>query len=243
MAILSYGQVGWRSASIPSTSSLSANLYAVYKAESNANDSLGLYNGTAYGGLTYTSGKSGNAFSFNGTNSYILLPQNSMRFTNSFSVSMWTYTTANQSALKGLFGDYYYGTSDHGYTFGVTNTNKVQVFALGTGSVGVGFNSTLTLSNNQWNHIVILWDKVNTTWKLYINNVLSDTYTNAAASSILYAVGSNRTNIGAINSSPSGVGSVFNGLIDEVYVYTGVLSPSSVSSLYNSGTGKFYPTF
>ena len=54
-----------------SSNPLNINLYAVYKAESNANDSLGTYNGTAQAGLTYSAGKSGNAFVFNGTNAFV----------------------------------------------------------------------------------------------------------------------------------------------------------------------------
>jgi len=51
-------------------STLNNSLYAVYNAENNANDGLGFYNGTAIGGITYTAGKIGNAFTFNGTNAY-----------------------------------------------------------------------------------------------------------------------------------------------------------------------------
>jgi len=61
-------------ASSGAKSTLLNNLFAVYKAESNANDSLGVYNGTANGGVTYSAGKSGNAFTFNGTTAYVSLP-------------------------------------------------------------------------------------------------------------------------------------------------------------------------
>jgi hypothetical protein len=44
-------------------------------------DALNTYNGTAQGGLTYGVGKVGTAFQFNGSNSVVSLPTNSMNFT------------------------------------------------------------------------------------------------------------------------------------------------------------------
>jgi hypothetical protein len=56
-------------------------LYAAYNADNNTNDALNTYNGTAIGGLTYSTGKINQAFQFNGTNSLVSLPTNSMKFT------------------------------------------------------------------------------------------------------------------------------------------------------------------
>ncbi len=241
MWIARTGIVASSSGSIP----LSTGLHAVFKAESNANDSLGAYNGTAQGGLTYSTGKENNAFVFNGTNSYVYLPNDSMRFTDSFSISCWTYTTVNQSSFKSLISDYYYSSTDYGYSFYIDSANKVGLFFVGAGGVGNGIVSTATLSNNTWNHLVITWDKANTTWKAYINGGFDSSLTTAMASTITYAPGSNRTNIGTSNSSPtSGIGAgVFNGKIDEMYLWNRTLTASEVTTLYNSGTGKFYPTF
>ena len=206
------------------------------------NDALGTNNGTAQGGLTYGVGKVGTAFQFNGTNSYILLPRNSLRFTNSFSVSLWTYSTANQTGNKGLFSDYYY-PGDLGYTAYITTSNKVEVFFKGGYSINQSFTSNSSLSNNQWNNIVISWDKINTQWKMYINGVLDYTYTNGNANLIQYQsdIYENRTNIGAINSADSFAGNIFNGSIDAFNTWNKVLTQSEVTELYNSGNGKQYP--
>ena len=83
-----------------SLASLTTSLYAVYKAESNANDSLGTYNGSAIGGVTYTTGKSGNAFTLNGTTSNVQLPDNSLNFTGDFSISIWI----NPTSVSGFSG-------------------------------------------------------------------------------------------------------------------------------------------
>jgi hypothetical protein len=217
---------------------LLTDLYAVYKAESNANDSLGAYNGTAQGGLTYSTGKSGNAFTFNGVNSYIQLPNNSMRFTNSFSVSFWLKTTSNQVTARGLFSDYYYGSQSWGYFVDINTSNYIRVYWYN--NIDNVFTSSSPIALNQWNNIIVVWDKLTTNWKLYVNGTLSNQLTSVNADNITYAVGSDRTNIGTYNSSGT---DCLNGSMDEIYVYNKVLSSTDVTALYNSGTGKFYPTF
>jgi len=166
-------------------------------------------------------------------------------FTDSFSMSFWTYTTVNQSGYRALISDYYYSSIDYGYAFSIDSGNKVSIFLVGAGGVPYGITSVATLSNNQWNNIIVVWDKANTNVKLYVNGILDTSLTTALASTITYAVGSNRTNIGTSNSSPtSGIGAgVFNGKIDEMYLWNRTLKASEVTTLHNSGTGKFYPTF
>ena len=88
-------------------STLLDNLVSVYKAESNANDSLGAYNGTAIGGLTYTGGKSGNAFQFNGTNSYVSIPNTTahLDFTGDFSISFWVNYNTTAASVEAFFSN------------------------------------------------------------------------------------------------------------------------------------------
>ena len=70
--------------------SLKTSLVASYNGESNANDSFGTNNGSPQGGLTYGTGKIGNAFQFDGVNDYVALPNNSLNsLTSDFSVSGW----------------------------------------------------------------------------------------------------------------------------------------------------------
>ena len=98
------------------SSSLNTSLFAAYNGESNANDSFGSNNGTPRGGLTYTTGKIGDAFQFNGTTSYVELPNtsNQFNFTGDFSVSTWI-NTPNYTSHRMIFsnlsqgGTYGYG--------------------------------------------------------------------------------------------------------------------------------------
>ncbi len=71
--------------------------------QSNALDIVGTNNGTLYGNVTYTNASYSNAFSFDGSNSYISFGTNAGNFgTNNFSVDFWMETTAtNQQAVIG----------------------------------------------------------------------------------------------------------------------------------------------
>lgn len=236
-------------------STLLTNLYAVYKAENNANDSLGGYNGTAQGGLTYSTGKSGNAFTFNGTNAYVSLPDNSMNFTGDFTISLWVYPVsgANQHILNNRA--FTSGTINKGWGLGINNisgaqTSKVTWFqGIGPGTTqytGWEYRTT-SLTLNAWNHILIYrvsgvntYCEVNrilqspTIFGTGANVTLDPTY-HTTQKNILGAV---ITLAGVVSSySPSGT------MVDEMYIWNRQLTSQEKTDLYNSGTGNFYPTF
>lgn len=227
-----------------SSNPLNTNLYAVYKAESNANDSLGNYNGTAVGGLTYSAGKSGNAFTFNGTNTYISLPD-SFKFSdsgqNAFSISLWGYLINPGTIASGLFTNVIQnGPNLYGWM--IWHYNEQIYFNRYDGINGYSINTgTPLISMNTWSHIVI--SRKNGASKLYVNGNLlaSDSTTaNTAYTTTHYPT------IGARQSYLIPVYDWFcanNSKIDEVNVYNKELTATEVTNLYNSGTGKFYPTF
>lgn len=127
-------------------SPLLTSLYTVYKAENNANDSFGTNNGTAQGGLTYSTGKSGNAFTFNGTNAHVLMPVNSMKKTT-FSMNFWIFNPSAQSTT--IFTDFGNDGTNKGFYLDLTNlsshtirfvafNSSVNIIALNA-SGGIGF--------------------------------------------------------------------------------------------------------
>lgn len=224
-----------------SSSTLSIGLYAVYKAESNTNDSLLNYNGTPYGGLTYTAGKSGNAFTFNGTNAYVQLPNNSFNsiLSGDFSIGMWVNTTS-LSSFQTLFSNFKSdgGGVYHGIILGInSNQFRLQIY---NNTTEVLLQAGFSITTNTWNHIVIT-RKYSTGTKIYVNGSLNTSNTNVTnpdVVALMYA------NIGAyMNASgvPSGEYMSNGSKIDEVNVWNKELTSTEVTDLYNSGTGKFYP--
>jgi len=218
-------------------STLLTGLYAVYKAENNANDSLLNYNGTAQGGLTYTAGKSGNAFTFNGTNAYVSLPNNSLNIPGDFSVSFWinaqsfpggSYSVINSVNLSSIYYGWQIYLTANGITFDYYN-GTTSIFSLGTGNL---------LTSNTWHHVSVV-RKNNTGNKIYVNGTLavSNTITTNPVSALtMYSnIGVAFFNGSYINPANS------NTKIDEVNVWNKELTSTEVTDLYNAGSGKFYP--
>ncbi len=257
MALIINGQVGWWSGTVnatPSTpaiwtniyavynadsvgsSSLKTSLYAVYNGESNANDSFGSNNGTAVGGLTYTTGKIGNAFNLNGTNSYVSLPNsaNQFNFTGDFSVSCW-FKTNTVSGNQMIFSNLAYnGGNRRGYyivlagnTIGCWLTNHPQYQEFYTSGV---------ISTGTWYHLSVT--RESGVVKIYLNGTLLATDTNAITLGNYVTV---LTSIGAYTNGVSTT-SHFNGQIDALNIWQKSLTQSEITELYNSGNGAQYIT-
>jgi hypothetical protein len=228
-----------------SASPFLTSLHAVYKAESNANDSLGTYNGTAQGGLTYTAGKSGNAFTFNGTNAYVTLSPSACIFgTNSMSMSLWFYPNSGnviQSLVhKGMTTsfspgfeillDNRFNSNQRGITFGLSDGVDFEVIS----TVG-------SYTATSWNHLICTWDVVNKTVKIYINGA-ETTYTQVSVTNAGFSgISSFDNDIVNVQIGRYDTSYYLNGKIDELNFWSKKLTSTEVTELYNTGTGKFYP--
>lgn len=217
-------------------STLNTDLFAVYKAESNANDSLGVYNGTAQGGLTYTTGKSGNAFTGNGTNAFVSMVNNSFNFTGDYSISVWlsiSRADVNQEIFSNA--DLVSGV-DKGYRLsfrGVTNFIRFSIY----GASAVNLDTPISaIPLNTWTNIV-LTRKASTGSKIYINGTLSASNTSTINPSY---TGTFAPCIGVYKSTttPSTLNYLANGSkIDEVELWNKELTQAEVTELQT----KFYP--
>jgi hypothetical protein len=228
MILANHGIVS-SSGALPST--LLTNLYAVYKAESNANDSLGVYNGTAQGGLTYSSGQSGNAFLGNGTNGYVGLPNNSFNFTNDFSISMWinlTDITGNQDLFCN--SDIVGGGVDEGYRLSFRGSTSFIRFSIYGSSIVNLDTTTSSIPLNTWTNIVIT-RKANTGSKIYLNGNLSTS--NTSTVNPIYT-GTFAPTIGAYKTTTTPFLSnllILNSKIDEINIWNKELTSIEVTEL------------
>ena len=217
-------------------SSLGTGLYAVYKAESNANDSLGNYNGTPEGGLTYTAGKSGNAFTFNGTDADIDLISG-FQFTGNFSVNFWSYVV-NTGQLQALVGNYNRtGTTRSGFMVANFGTTNVYIGTNVSGSPIV-LSETSTITYSSW-FMTTVTRESGTATKIYRDGVLQNS--NTDVNNPAYS-GSNRPYLGVYTADGAKTNFAGSGTkIDEVGVWNKVLTATEVTELYNAAAGKFYP--
>ena len=217
-------------------------LYTAYKAENNANDELGVYNGTAVGGLTYGAGKDGNSFVFNGTNSYVSLPNSSFDFVGDFSISVWVKIPSAPSSGGSIFrNDNYDVTTAYGYALYVNTSSNIGFYIGATNGTST-VTSTTTLALNTWYYVTIKRDSVAKRSDLYINGVLEAQATNTNLT-ISYGTRAIQPAIGAYRQNNQGVLSVsnyLNGTVDELYIWDRLITTDEITELYNSGVGTFY---
>ncbi len=244
MILANHGIVSSSGGLPPST--LLTNLYAVYKAESNANDSLATYNGTSVGGLTYSAGKSGNAFTFNGTNAYVSLPNNSLNFTGDFSISLWLYCKTITTTNDLIDSNNYNGSVSGGWRFLHNGSGIIfEVYQTDAASSKSIYTIPFTSSvyNNQWVHIT-LTRKQSTATKTYVNGIeVSGVFSRGNATFNPTYLATTYANIGAWKSDAFGASAycVNGSQIDELNAWNKELTATEVTELYNAGTGKFYP--
>lgn len=222
-----------------SSNPLNTNLYAVYKAESNANDSLGTYNGTAGGGLTYSAGKSGNAFTFNGTNAFVSLPNGSLSsLGTSFSYSFWINPTLI-SGIGAMINTYTSTGGNKGFYTRYNSYGIIQTYAFNSaGTAIINGAEGGTISPGSWQMITITFDGSNV--RTYKNATIQDT---TAYSGVIGFDTTTYPSLGCLYYAPATYAFFLNGSMDETYFYTKKLSGAEITDLYNSGAGKFYPTF
>lgn len=160
-----------------SSSTLSTSLYTVYKAESNANDSLGTYNGTAQGGLTYGAGTDGNAFVFNGTDAIVSIPDNTFNsFVGDFSMSFDVNVQGVSGDSQCLFSTAIYNGGNWYGFYVYISANTLEFYIMnGTATI-----TTLTcaLTYYTFKNITIT-RKEGTRTRIYIDGTLTASNTSA----------------------------------------------------------------
>lgn len=189
----------------------------------NAIDSSGNnYTGTPTG-TTVTSGKYGNARSFNGSER--ITTTNAQQLSD-FTISVWFKDDGVTTAYERLVDKSYTG----GFWLG-RNGSTASSWGGGIleGSAPYGIFGTFT--DGQWNHMISI--RRGTTHELYANGILvaSNTVSSSLLDTTAIQIGNGTTNQGATST------------IDEVRVYNRALSPAEVQALYNWAPGPilYYP--
>ena len=184
-----------------------------------AKDSSGSGNdGTIYG-ATWVSGKYGKALSFDGVDDYVdttLNPANDIGDGNPFSIEVWIN-------LTGYAGDSYVTlvSADEGterFYFRIKSNNNPFI------GLGDGHNETsgVPITLNTWQHCVVTYDGSNA--KVYVNAGAPWDSGNIGSKNF----GSANTRIGrSVTDSRE-----FNGIIDEVKVYTRALPAEEIKAHY-----------
>jgi hypothetical protein len=209
-------------------------LVALWPGESNANDVVGTNNGTLVNGVGFAAGKVGQAFSLDGVQSYVSIPDSPSldSLTSSITIELWlkvNQLTAN-SDWKGIVTK---GNSSWRLQ-ATCRRNSVTFSASGvSNSNGGDLYGSRNVNDGQWHHVAAVYD--GTSMFLYVDGTLD--VSQPATGSI--AQNSYPVCIGVNAQGPYGYPMYFfNGLIDEASIYNRALTASEIQADYEAGKGS-----
>jgi MSHA biogenesis protein MshQ len=187
-------------------------------------------NGTATNGATNGAGKVCRAAIFDGTNDYISVAGLSSQLSGTSSMSFWIKTsqTGNNTPwiAPGVTGVEQGGGGNDIFWGWINATGKIAVSKGNT----LGAQSTTSINNGAWRHIVLTRDQIGGTTKIYVDGVLENKRVSETG-----MVTTAFASFGRMQNTNA----YFNGSLDEVKVFSTVLNSTQVASLYsNESAGK-----
>lgn len=213
-----------------------AGIMSWYPGQSNANDVINGHDGVLMNGEGFTNGFDGEGFAFDGGKGYVQLPENLFPLPNAqpFSIELWFATTnggiivgqQNGAPFNGVPNGWvpmlYVGTDGHLYA---------QLFWNGY------FNQISTIapvSDGWFHHLALTYDGNNET--VYLDGAEVGGMPQAFST---YSGGFNcQIGTGYTAGWPAGLQGwfTFNGVIDEVTLYSNALNPAQLLALFDAGT-------
>ena len=250
-AIYNAGSAGKCAPPSPTCVEPPAGLVGWWKGDGNPVDSVGGNNGVEQNN-TYTNGEVGQAFDFNGDGQYVEIPQSaSLNPSNQLTIEFWMKADPNNSmtSYQGLVAsDFYFISLTSGHTFNVgvnfgVSTDNGSSFS----EIADANNGGAVVSAGTWHHVAGVYDGAKL--QLYIDG---QPWGNSIACSgnISPMLADSFLGLGSEDGRtvcPSCVADrYFNGLLDEVSIYSRALTPSEIQSIYNAGSagkcgGSFPP--
>ena len=241
----------------PAIDSLKVGLIAYYTFDNTGADSSGNKNdGTIYdiSSVTDRFGHANGAYSFNGTSSYISVPDNqSLRLNNTdFTLNAWIKTNAyNSSNLESILTKRIYGLNE-GWLFGLLGYAGTPTGVIPTGGIDFGpggsgsINSfgTTAVSLNEWHMLTVVYTLSKLQTDIYIDGAQIGTVTgtidntnfiasttgvitpNGSISSLMY--------IGRDDPSSPYNSYYFNGLMDDIRIFSRAISKNQILQLFTA---------
>ena len=209
------------SAAIPAGAATVANWKMNERSGATVTDSSGYGNhGTMVNAAWTTStSKSGSALTFNGTNSYVSVPNaTSLNFTatQSFTISSWVYISAKQNRWQGLITKGSYAETTAWYGIWISGDNK-WVFGANGNNI---FGTEITVG---WHHVAAVQNGATAKRYLYVDGVqvANGSASNGSSTAPLWLGGC------------KAVSEYFTGTLDEAYVYNTAQTSTQISDEYN----------
>jgi hypothetical protein len=173
-------------------------------------------------------GKVGQGLNFNGSTSYVNVSSltSDTNFSNkTFTVTGWAKKSGNTYVISkdGTSGGWAISFSGSGSVFALIKTSGTQASR----------DSVSTIANGTWVHFAVIFttDTVtagNNNIQIYVNGVLNQNSLSAASAGYV-------TNSSQVLVGKRGAGENFNGVLDDIRIYSRGLSATEIKSLYSIG--------
>lgn len=187
------------------------------------NDSINSNNGTAGNGASIVDGKIRRARRFNGANQYILFGNRPSLQLQTFSIAAWVYKESSNTH-DGIYS--YAGVNDGGPVFYTNTSGNLELAKAGYAVC----TSTTALANNNWYFVAVTYDRSSCRFYIRINNL---SYDSVQSFNHTFSY-SSAAYIGSHGSD----GTFFHGTIDELGIWSRILTLQEINDLYNGGSGR-----
>lgn len=226
---------------------LGTNLEGYWKfdeSSGNASDSSGNSNTlTNVNTTAYAAGKIRNGADFESTSTnYFEIAdgsQTGLDITGDIGASFWVKpeSTLGISTQRVLFGKFTSFGNQRSYSLRYRNESGTLRLILLINDDGYSSEDYIwnqTLNTATWYHVVVTWKASTSTAELWVDNTSIGTQSGAKTS---IHSGTAPFTVAAVNSG----GDPFDGVIDELAIYSRLLNDGDVSKLYNGGKGLQHP--
>jgi len=211
------------------------NIVSYYKLDGTSGDvvdSAGSNTGTNNGADRGATGKISNAFDFERTDN------DTVDLTNfdvgaSFTISFW-WKPESIVSYNFIITKWYDSGNQRAFQIGSNSDGDLFVQVSTNGSDSPAYFSSPVFSAGNWYHVVLTYDAVGEALEGWVNNssVLEQTPSAIYQSSAKVLIGNNQ------NYYENGW---TDGIVDEVGIWSRVLTDTEIGELYNSGNGLTYP--
>jgi plastocyanin len=226
----------------PRCSAAPSGMVSWWDADDDPFDRQGTNHGTMpLAGAGFGTGKVGRAFTFDGSQNPVSIPDNASLDLDTFTIDAWVFPTGLDGAEDIIVNKEIVGTTQ--YEMGIKGSiNTGGSIPLGNLTVFIGgvnglpnedvgwVNGGGPLPLNTWSHVAMTFD--GSTLRAFINGVLTRQVTGLAgtppSTNGPFRIGARNPNLG-FQTDP------FNGSIDEVEVFDRALSASEIQAINNAG--------
>ncbi|MCA9061860.1 MAG: DUF4347 domain-containing protein, partial [Planctomycetaceae bacterium] len=211
---------------------------AWWKADGNANDSVGSNNGTLTNGASVVAGGvSGSTLHFDGVDDFVTVADNAaLSITGALTVDAWINVESLPTGWAPIINKWQDGAvNERSYFITVKPTGQIQFLVSPDGISTSSVTSSSAVSLNEWTHVSGVFDAAAQELRLYIDGI--QVGTTAVAFSTLFdnaqplLLGSGKVGGGATYS-------YFHGFIDDAAVYARALSDTELQSIVRARGGS-----